>query len=63
MVNKINRQRRLAMAEEARKEKEKERKKRAKKGDTLAVETKFLKISVDAPSSLDLNRNITLTFD
>lgn len=63
MVNKINKERRLAMAEEARKKEEKERKKRARKGDTLQVETKFLTMTVDAPSSLDLNRNIILKFE
>ena len=62
-VNKIPRERRLAMREEEMKKKEKERKKRARKGDTLSVETKFLGINVDAPSSLDLNRNITVSFD
>ncbi len=62
-VNKIPRERRLAMLEEEMKKKEKERKKRARKGDTLSVETKFLSVNVDAPSSLDLNRNITVSFD
>lgn len=63
LVNKVPRERRLAMREEEMKKKEKERKKRARKGDTLSVETKFLGINVDAPSSLDLNRNITVSFD
>lgn len=63
MVNKINKERRLAIAEEARKKEEKERKKRARKGDTLRVKTKFLSMNVDAPSAFDLNRNITLKFE
>lgn len=63
MVNKIDKKRRMALAEEAMKKEEKERKKRAKKGDTLKVEPKFFAMSVDAPSSLDLNRNIVLKFD
>ena len=63
MVNKINKERRFAMAEEARKKEEKERKKRARKGDTLRVKTKFLSMNVDAPSAFDLNRNITLKFE
>lgn len=63
MVNKINKERRLAMAEEARKKEEKEQKKRARKGDTLRVKTKFLSMNVDAPSAFDLNRNITLKFE
>lgn len=63
MVNKIDKKRRMVLAEEAMKKEEKERKKRAKKGDTLKVEPKFFAMSVDAPSSLDLNRNIVLKFD
>ena len=63
MVNKIDKKRRMALAEEAMKKEEKERKKRAKKGDTLKVEPKFIAMSVDAPSSLDLNRNIVLKFE
>ena len=63
MVNKINKERRLAMAEDARKKEEKERKKRARKGDTLRVETKFLNLNVEAPSAFDLNRNISLRFE
>lgn len=63
MVNKIDKKRRMALAEEAMKKEEKERKKRAKKGDTLRVEPKFFAMSVDAPSNLDLNRNIILKFD
>lgn len=63
MVNKIPRERRLAMQKEADEKAEKERKKREKKGDTIAVETKFLTMSVDAPSELDINRNIVLSFD
>ena len=42
MVNKIDKKRRMALAEEALKKEEKERKKRAKKGDTLKVEPKVL---------------------
>lgn len=63
MVNKIDKKRRMALAEEAMKKEEKERKKRAKKGDTLKVEPKFFAMSVDAPSNLDLNRNIVLKFE
>lgn len=63
MMNKINRERRLAMAEEARKKEEKERKKREKWGDTIKAEPKFFAMNVDAPSSLDINRNITLKFE
>lgn len=63
MVNKIPFERRLALKAEEDKKKEKEQKKRARKGDTLTVETKFLSMTVDAPSQLDLNRNIILKFD
>ena len=63
MVNKIDKKRRMALAEEALKKEEKERKKREKRGDTLQVQPKFFTMSVDAPSSLDLNRNIVLKFE
>ncbi len=64
MVNKIPHERRLAMKKEADEKAEKERKKREKKGDTIAVaETKFLTMNVDAPSELDINRNVIINFD
>lgn len=63
MVNKIDKKRRMALVEEALKKEEKERKRREKKGDTLKVQPKFFAMSVDAPSSLDLNRNIVLKFE
>ena len=63
MVNKIDKKRRMALAEEALKKEEKERKRREKKGETLKVQPKFFAMSVDAPSSLDLNRNIVLKFE
>lgn len=63
MVNKIDKKRRMTLAEEALKKEEKERKRREKKGDTLKVQPKFFAMSVDAPSSLDLNRNIVLKFE
>ena len=51
------------MKKEADEKAEKERKKKEKKGDTLAVQTPFLTINVDAPSELDINRNIVLSFE
>ena len=63
MVNKIPRERRLAMKKEADEKAEKERKKQEKKGDTIAVKTEFLTMNVDAPSELDINRNIIINFD
>lgn len=67
MLNKIPKERRLAMKEEEAKKKEKERKKAEKKGDeeqkAMTEEVKFLPINVDAPSELDLNRNIVITFE
>lgn len=63
MINKIPRERRLAMKKEADEKAEKERKKQEKKGDTIAVKTEFLTINVDAPSELDINRNIIINFD
>lgn len=64
LMNKLNKEKRLAMAKEAMEKKEKEMKKRRRKGDTTEiVETKFFNMQVDAPSSMDVNKNITLKFD
>lgn len=63
MVNKIGKERRMVLAKEAQEKEEKERKKRERKGDTVRVQPKFLTMTVDAPSSLDLNRNILLKFE
>lgn len=64
MMNKLSKEKRLAMAKEEMEKKEKEMKKKRRKGDTLnVVETKFFKMNVDAPSSMDINRNIVLQFE
>ena len=64
MMNKLSTEKRLAMAKDEMEKKEKEMKKRRRKGDTLnVVETKFFKMNVDAPSSMDINRNISLQFE
>ncbi len=63
MMNKINKERRMAMAEDARKKEEKERKRREKRGDTVKAEPKFFAMTVDAPSSLDINKNIMIKFE
>lgn len=63
LINKISRERRLAMQADEMKKKEKEQKKKEKKGDTLVVETQFLPMNVNAPSELDLGKNIVLSFD
>lgn len=63
MMNKINKERRMAMAEDARKKEEKERKRREKRGDTIKAEPKFFAMTVDAPSSLDINKNVVLRFE
>lgn len=64
MMNKLSKEKRLAMAKEEMEKKEKERKKKRKKGDTLnVVETVFFKMNVDAPSSMDINRNICISFE
>lgn len=64
MMNKVSKEKRLAMAKEAMEKKEKEMKKKRKKGDTLnVVETKFFNMTVDAPSSMDINRNICIKFE
>ena len=64
MMNNLSKEKRLAMAKDEMEKKEKEMKKRRRKGDTLnVVETKFFKMNVDAPSSMDINRNISLQFE
>lgn len=64
MMNKLSKEKRLAMAKEEMEKKEKEMKKKRKKGDTLnVVETVFFKMNVDAPSSMDINRNICISFE
>lgn len=64
LINKVPRERRLALLEEERKKQEKENKKKQKKGDTLTVTPpKFLAMTVDAPSALDLGKNIVLRFE
>ncbi len=63
MTNKISKERRKALAEEERKKEEKERKKREKRGDTVQAKPKFLAMTVDAPASLDINKNISLKFE
>lgn len=64
LINKVSRERRQTLAQEEQKKKEKENKKKQKKGDTLTVaETKFLSLHIDAPSALDLGKNIVLRFD
>ena len=66
LLNKIDKKKRLALAEEERKKEEKELKKKKKKeGDSIQVEPKAIKyfeMKVNAPTSLDLNDNITLEF-
>ena len=65
LLNKLDQKKRLALAEEARKKEEKElKKKRKKQGDSIQLERKitFFEMKVNAPSTLDLNDNITLEF-
>lgn len=64
MMNKVNKEKRMAMAKEEQEKKEKELKKKQKKGDTInVVETKFFNMNVDAPSSMDINKNICISFE
>lgn len=64
MVNKIPLKRRLQLAEEALKKEEKEQKKRRQAGsDTIVgAEPKYLEVKTDVPSTLDLNKNFTVSF-
>ena len=65
MTNKMDKKRRMALEEEKRKKEEKERKKKGKEEeDTLQVpKMEFLTMTVDAPSAMDINRNIILKFE
>ena len=71
MINKIPRERRLAMKEEEdkkmEKEKEKERKKKEKRGDTLQVEPEeemqFMELKLQLSAQLDLGKNVVIQFD
>lgn len=64
LANKLTRAQREKLKKQEEEKKEKERKKRARKGEQLTPEAiPFLKMNVDAPSSLDINRNIVLTFE
>lgn len=64
MMNKVDKEKRMAMAREEAEKKEKELKKRRRKGDsTNVVEVKFFTMKVDAPSSMDIGRNVCLSFE
>ncbi|MGL5938539.1 MAG: Ig-like domain-containing protein [Phocaeicola sp.] len=66
LANKLNREQRERLDKKAKEEKEKEHKKkvRAHKEDEVEVEkTKFLPIKLDAPSNMDINRNIIFSFE
>lgn len=63
MLNKIPRERRLAMKEEADKQKEKERRRKERQGDTVTVETEFIPMTLDVPGMLDLDKNILVNFE
>ena len=64
LANKLTKEQRDRLKKEEQEKKEKERKKREKKGETIKPDpTPFLKMSVDAPSSFDVNRNMVLAFE
>jgi hypothetical protein len=64
IANKMNREQRERLQKKADEEKEKARKKREKKGlEPEPEKTEFLTMNIDAPSSLDLNKNITFSFE
>ena len=64
LANKLTREQREKLAKKEAEEKEKERKKKEKKGETIEEEkTPFLEMKVNAPSSFDINQNITLSFE
>ena len=64
LANKLTREQREKLAKKEAEAKEKERKKKEKKGEKIEKEkTVFLTMNVDAPSSFDVNQNITLSFE
>ena len=64
LANKLTREQREKLAQKEAEEKEKVRKKKEKKGEKIEPEPfPFLKMNVDAPSSMDVNKNILLTFE
>lgn len=64
LANKLSREQRDRLAQKAAEEKEKESKKRKRKEEELKpAPTPFLAMKVDAPSSMDLNRNIIFSFE
>ena len=64
LANKLTKAQREKLQKQEEEKKEKERKKRAKKGtDSEPESIPFLKMNVDAPSSMDVYKNIGLTFE
>jgi uncharacterized protein (DUF2141 family) len=64
IANKMNREQRERLQKKADEEKEKTRKKREKKGlEPEPEKTEFIALNVDAPGSLDLNKNITFSLE
>ena len=64
LANKLTREQREKLQKKADEEKEKARKKKEKKGEQVGPEpTSFLKMNVDAPSSFDIYKNVTLSFE
>ena len=65
MANKQNKAQRLKAAEQEKQKKEKEQKKKSKRGekiDTFAV-VKFLNAKIEAPSTLEMGSNISISFE
>ena len=64
LANKLTRAQKEKLAKKEAEEKEKERKKKERKGEKVGPEpTPFLNMKVDAPSTLDINKNIVLSFE
>lgn len=64
LANKLTREQREKLQKKADEEKEKARKKKEKKGEQIGPEpTPFLKMNVDAPSTFDIYKNVTLSFE
>ena len=64
LANKLTKEQREKLKKQEEEKKEKERKKKEKKGEEIKPEpTPFLKMNVDAASSLDIGKNVVLSFE
>lgn len=63
LANKYTREQRAKFQKKAEEDKAKEDKKREKSGEKILPQTPFLKMTIEAPSTMDLDKNIILSFE